>query len=682
MTALDTGASAPTPADPHDAGAASRTADGRARRNARRRNDVDRWWPLLALIVLAIAGSLVIRRVIYPAFSWNRDEVTYLWQMTVLRSHHLFGSDGGFPTMFQPWLTGVNEHGFFSQYTLGWPLVLVAAELLGDPAIAILVGVVTLTVGAYAFAREVTRDHWLSILSTLLVLASPFFVVQSGVYLGYLFSTGVGLLFGAALLAGLRRDDWRLLVAAGALIGMEFLVRPYDAVLWGGAFAVYALIANWRRWRALGRGVVLAGAAFVPFLVLTLAYNRAITGSITQFPFTAKEPLDTFGFGVRRLLPGTRVTHFDAEEAVRGELRNALSFPQFLVGAWLGVVVAIVGLWMRRRQRSTWALLAVLTAFPVGYFVFWGIRLSSSYAFLSAPLYFIPAYVPCCILIATVIQALWRHRRVGAALLCAALLVVTLPFLYSRLHSNRAVSLAQGPWRNAGESITQSSLVFVAFAPHYLMHLNPFSRNTPELDGAVLYAADQPVNMLDVIRAHPERRPLLELTSNPELGDAFHHPYPGVPTVSLIPMSVLHGRQFTLHVRYTATTAGPIVARLHMGDVNTDRTLTDAATPGVTYETEWRVGDANVGAPRDGVIPLATTSGTFSVQIAAPAAAAVTRPFRVVHLEQQFAYQTVGDTTELLNPPRQYTVKYPKGKRLAVETPTLPGYTIDLVGTS
>ena len=39
------------------------------------------------------------------------------------------------------------------------------------------------------------------------MIASPILVVQSGVYLGYLFSLGLGLLFGASLLAGLRRDD-------------------------------------------------------------------------------------------------------------------------------------------------------------------------------------------------------------------------------------------------------------------------------------------------------------------------------------------------------------------------------------------------------------------------------------------------------------------------------------------
>ena len=79
-------------------------------------------------------------------------------------------------------------------------------------------------------------------------------------------------------------------------------------------------------------------------------------------------------------MPHTPVTNFTWRESVRGELRNAFYFPQFLVGAWLGVAVALVGLWLRRRQRSTLALLGLIAVFPVGYSVFWGIRLSSYYA--------------------------------------------------------------------------------------------------------------------------------------------------------------------------------------------------------------------------------------------------------------------------------------------------------------
>ena len=65
------------------------------------------------------------------------------------------------------------------------------------------------------FTREVTRAHVLSLVTATLVVSCPMIITQSGVYLGYLFTLGLGLLFGAALLAGVRRRSWWLLVASG-----------------------------------------------------------------------------------------------------------------------------------------------------------------------------------------------------------------------------------------------------------------------------------------------------------------------------------------------------------------------------------------------------------------------------------------------------------------------------------
>jgi hypothetical protein len=558
---------------------------------------------------------------------------------------------------------------------------LLLAELaFGDSAAAILVGVVAVTLGAYALTRELTRDHTLALLTTALVVASPFFAVQSGVYLGYLFSMGLGLLFGASLLAGLRRDDWRLVALAGALLGYLFLPRPFDAVLWGGALGAYAVVASWGAWRRLARAAVIGALAFAPFIVVTLAYNRAVTGSATQFPFTAKEPLDTFGFGARRLMPDTPVTNFTWRESVRGELRNAFYLPQFLVGAWLGVAVAVVGLWLRRRERSTLALLAIMAAFPAGYAVFWGIRLSSFYAFLSAPLYFLPLFVPLCILIATVILALWRHRRALGVGLAVLLLVVTAPFLVSRLRSNHAVSRAQEPWRDAVETIRDDSLLFVASSGPFVMHLNPFSRNTPALDGRLLYATDLPLEMLDLMAAYPTRTPYLELTSDPALGDAFRHPYPDVPDVTLIPLSVLGGRNFTFTVRYTATSTDPVVASLKVGDAIETRTLATQAVPGEVYETEWRVGDAGTAVGAAPAVALPAGRGRITARVAQ--ASSLDTPFAGRHLLQRFSYRTLDDRAELLNPPRRIVVRHVDGERETDEVVEMPEFDVDVVGSA
>ena len=429
------------------------------------------------------------------------------------------------------------------------------------------------------------------------------FAVQSGVYLGYLFSTGIGLLFGAALLAGLRRDDWRLIALGGALLGYLFLTRPYDAVLWGAAIGLYALVVSWKRMGAhrSRRRRRRARVRPVPRASRSL-YNQHVTGSFTQFPFTAKDPLDTFGLGTRRLMRNTPVYVFTRRRRCAAIFRNFFYFPNFLVGAWLGVAVAFVGLWLRRRDRSTIALLAVMAVFPA--------RLRVLLGHPAVELLRVPerAAVPDPALRARV--RLHRHRDppalVGAprharrrALRRARARDRALTSCHGSA-SNQEISRAQEPWRASGEALPPSTLAFVA-TQHFAMHLNPFSRNEPQLDNAgALYANDRPLGMLGLIAAYPDRTPLLQLTSKPALGDAFHHPHPSPPTIHIVPLEVLTGRELSITARVRAKSTTPIVVSIRVGDVVDTRVLTTAPTVGETYETVWHVGTPGARLHRSG----------------------------------------------------------------------------------
>ena len=162
------------------------------------------YWALLTLLVVTFVIALVVHETIFPAYSWNRDEPVYLWQVAVLRDGNIFASGGGTPLFFQPWLSGLSDGSFFSQYTLGWPIALLVSDVVfGTPTPTIAFGAVLAVLGTYCLARELTHDRNLSLLAAALMTASPLLVVQSGVYLGYLFSLGLGLLFGASLLAGI-----------------------------------------------------------------------------------------------------------------------------------------------------------------------------------------------------------------------------------------------------------------------------------------------------------------------------------------------------------------------------------------------------------------------------------------------------------------------------------------------
>ena len=540
----------------------------------------DRNWPLLALGAGAFVVAILARHLIYPSFSWNRDEATYLWQVDALRGGHIFAIDGGAPQFFWPWLTGFRDGVFFSQYTVGWPLFLLGVDaIFGSPELALALGAVLAVLGTYAFTRVLTNDRTLALVAATLMLASPIVVIQSGVYLAYLFALGVGLFFGAAFLAGLRRRSPWLFLVSGVLLGWVLLTRPFDAVLWAAPLFAYAVFISWRKWGTLWRAGCWVAVGFAPFVAFTLFYNHRVSGSFTQFPITAKDPLDTFGFGPRRLMPIGEIFHYSIGRAVRSVLHNFRTLPGFFVAGWIGIAVGVVGLWLRRRDRSTLALVALAVSFPAGYFFFWGSLLSSRAAGISGPIYYLPLYVPACIFLATTLIAAWRRRRGLAVALCLVLAVATIPYLVSKIGVNHKISAAQQPWKDATRSIRDRALVIVADSGPYLMHLNPYSGNQPDLDSRILFAVDRGAEDLDLIAAHTDRTPYLESTTDPGFDDPVAYHDAPVPRVWLTQLQVLHGKTVTLRVRVTNPRDEPaVVVYLRIGQHVEQRTLaTDAA---------------------------------------------------------------------------------------------------------
>jgi hypothetical protein len=622
-------------------------------------------WEVVALGLAAVVVALVVQRFVYPAFSWNRDEVTYLWQVDGLSAGRVLLPDGGAPQFFWPWLAGHTGSFFFAQYTVGWPIVILAVEtVFGSPLLSLPFGTALAVCGAYAFAHELTKDRSLSLLTGVLMLASPFVVIQSGTYLGYLFSLGLGLFFGTALLAGLRRDSNALLFVAGVLLGWLFLTRPLDAILWAAPFGLYAVIVHWRRWHLLVGGAVVVAAGFVPFLVVTLLYNRHVSGNPLEFPLTAKDPLDTFGFGLRRLMPGAETFSYTGRVAIDSTIDNFRELPRFLFGGLVGVAAAAVGLWLRRRDRSTVALVFLALAFPLGYFVFWGNLLSTKYSYLTSPVYYVPLYFPLCVLIATTLLAAWRNLRVTAVVLCALLVLVTLPSLVDQIHVNHRISVAQEPWRDSTNGLRGHSLVFVADAGDYLLHLNPYSRNTPDLDGRILYAVSRDEANIELIESRSDRVPYLQVTTDPRWDNPIDYNDAGPPEVSLVPIGVLHGRTADLNVTVTNPRDEPVVvAYLELGgNVVDKRVLSTDAHRGDRFETTWRIGVPSAAADDQGVVPVSNAgkmrvgygTGRSEPRALAGPIARQQLPYRVANDQIDLLYAPVTYVRHAARPQRQY----------------------------
>ena len=202
-------------------------------------------WPVLVLAVLAGLIAVLAHELIFPALSWNRDEPVYLWHMEVLRQGQLTATDGGHPDLFLPWLSAAEDGEMFTQYTLGWPrrpARRLACSRARRPARCRSAPRWPWS-GTYALAFELTQRRRIAVLagSSARGVADPRHpgrrVPELPVHARH---RAVG---GRA--AALRRSasatrpvTWR----RGCSSAVIFITRPYDAILWGAAFALGLLL--------------------------------------------------------------------------------------------------------------------------------------------------------------------------------------------------------------------------------------------------------------------------------------------------------------------------------------------------------------------------------------------------------------------------------------------------------
>lgn len=353
---------------------------------------------LAVLAVLAAAITVLVDATVFPYRSLNHDEGVYLQQAELLQHGRLFFRppvDGP----FRPWFFVESPDGLYSKYSPVPAVVFTLGRWVGGYTLALAAVAATLVGGVVALGRELF-DTRVGVLAGCLLLATPLFVVHSGLYLPYALTTTLNVVFALAYLRAERRGSVRDAALAGVAVGLAAFTRPYTAALFALPFVAHAVVSllRSRAWRAvtegrsatdvralLGRRLVtgLIGAAGVS---LALAYNLVTTGDPLVFPYLAFAPNDGIGFG-RRTLLGHSV-EYTPRLALRA---NALVlddlFTEWVVAGPLGSLAALVGVALtlgrgraspaggdtpRRTRRRGALLAATFVTVAAGNLAFWG----------------------------------------------------------------------------------------------------------------------------------------------------------------------------------------------------------------------------------------------------------------------------------------------------------------------
>jgi len=498
-------------------------------------------------VVGALAVWLLATR-LFPHHSLNHDEGVYLQQAAML----LEGQLSLYPPVegvFRPWFFVEDGDRLYPKYGPVPAAMFAVGKLAGGYRLALPVIAAGNLVLVAGVVREIF-DRRTALVAAGFLLASPLFLINSSVFLPYAPTTLLNLTFAYCYLRADRVGDRRWAAGAGGAVGLAFFSRPYTAVLFAAPFIGHAL------WTLKGvprtvfddgvretfggeHRMILSRQALVAAFGLvgvgaTLAYNAAMTGSPTLFPYEAFAPLDGLGFGERRILD--HEVAYTVDLAIRANRRVlTLFFTEWIAGGLVGATLAAGGLAVavRRGLSARQAAVAgVSLTVPAGNVFFWGNynvlgdldRTGDGLIAVLGPYYHFDLLVPTASLAAVGAVALASVARdtiddrpefgaraptagfVAVLLLTAGVAgVVTADDLRSRMdRSATATESYERAYEPFEDGPPEHSLVLLP-DPYgdWLNHPFQALRNDPGFDGRVVYALDD--RPFETVDAFPNR---------------------------------------------------------------------------------------------------------------------------------------------------------------------------------
>jgi Dolichyl-phosphate-mannose-protein mannosyltransferase len=258
-------------------------------------------WPAVVLAV-ALAGFGVAAHIMwhyYDRVPHNPDEVGYIFQAKLFAAGRLSTAIPSVGAAFQFWDPNwvYERDGHWSTfYFLGQPLALAPGVALGAMWLMppLMGGACVLLIGL--IGRRL-YDPMTGLLASLLLAASPFFLMQSSNFLSHI--TLVFYLVMSLFLILQRDRAWLFGALAGLFFGLAVNTRALEAIVLIVPFAIaltWPLLRRETRTEAAGRclGFLVGGAVAA---LLMLLYNAALTGDpLTSAYSDSTTAVDTLGF--------------------------------------------------------------------------------------------------------------------------------------------------------------------------------------------------------------------------------------------------------------------------------------------------------------------------------------------------------------------------------------------------
>jgi hypothetical protein len=253
-------------------------------------------WCMLMLAVLPVALRLALLAHHPPPSPDLYDEFGHLLVADTLRHFRLANPPHPMHHFFETFFV-LQEPAYSSIYPIGQGLMLaIGWTIFGLPWAGVLLSTAAFCALCYWMLRGWTSPGWALAGGLLAVIEFGPLNQWMNSYWGGAFTAAAGCLVFGALPRLVEHHRARDAVLLGVGIAINLLTRPYESIFLILSVLLFFLPALRKplEWRMAARVLAIAGLAVVPAVAITLAHNRAVTGSWTTMPYA----LSQYQYGV------------------------------------------------------------------------------------------------------------------------------------------------------------------------------------------------------------------------------------------------------------------------------------------------------------------------------------------------------------------------------------------------
>lgn len=476
---------------------------------------------IIIIIIVSFSMIMLINQFLFPYYSNNHDEGVYIFQAKMLAGGNIYLKANDYSNFFDMWFIINDGEKIYPRYSPIHSLILSFFYILGNIRIAIGVIASLSMIFIYLISKEI-YDVDTARLTSIICLSSPLFLLISGTYLSYtssfLFSL-IFIYFFVRCLKNLNKDSNKVYpLISGLALGTLFFDRPYDAVLVGTPFMIYLFYKAAEKKRYITLKLCIMILSFLLIFLIALLYNYILTGDPLLFPFNRYEPLDTLGFGLKRMSLYSPVYLFTPELSIGA---TKIFLTQLLFN-WTSAGIFFIGFILikifRKRlfKLSIYEILFLMlfASIILGNLMFWGLFHFSRWIEalqIYGPTYYFNLLLPISVisgrLIGYISESIKYDSRIIKSFMLLFIVSANIFLLIPKIDINYKYTEKNeklyDPIVNSGIS---NSLIFIPtiYGP-YLQHPFGFLVNDPSFNGSIVYAKDLGNRNIQLMKKYKDR---------------------------------------------------------------------------------------------------------------------------------------------------------------------------------